>query len=161
MANEKYLGIYLTDHFAGSQVGKELANRCLKSNRGTPLAAFLARFIDDLDKERDTLRSIMREVGTAPNPLKNAAGWVAERVGRLKLNGQLTGYSDLSRVIELEGLCLGVEGKLSLWRNLEQASMADPRLKVADYGDLQARAEKHRTELERFKLEAAAIAFGT
>ena len=80
MADNKYLGIYLADHFAGSQVGKELANRCLQSNRGTALAAFLERFIDDLDEDRDALKSIMREIGTAPNPLKNAAGWVAEKL---------------------------------------------------------------------------------
>ena len=64
-------------------------------------------------------------------------------------------------MVELEGLCLGVEGKLSLWRNLEQASMSDPRLKVVDYGELLARAQKHRAELEQFKLDAAKLAFNS
>ena len=38
------------------------------------------------------------------------AGWVAEKAGRLKLNGSLLTYSPLSRLVELEGLSLGVEG---------------------------------------------------
>ena len=33
---------------------------------------------------------------------KDGAAWVAEKLGRLKTNGQLTGYSPLSRLVELE-----------------------------------------------------------
>ena len=37
--------------------------------------------------------------------------WTAEELERLKLNGQLAGYSPLSRLVELEGLAVGIEGK--------------------------------------------------
>ena len=37
--------------------------------------------------------------------------WSAEKFGRLKLNGQLSGYSPLSRLEELEILALVAEGK--------------------------------------------------
>ena len=50
-----------------------------------------------------------------PNPIKDAAGWTAEKFGRLKPNNSLLSYSPLSRVIELEGLVIGVTGKLALW----------------------------------------------
>ena len=46
---------------------------------------------------------------------KSAGAWTAEKFGRLKPNGQLTGYSPLSRLVELEGLKLGITGKLGLW----------------------------------------------
>ena len=48
--------------------------------------------------------------------------------GRLKPNGQLTGYSPLSRLVELEGLSLGITGKLGLWRALLGLVPGEPRL---------------------------------
>ena len=45
---------------------------------------------------------------TKPDRLKVAGAWAGEKAGRLKLNGHLTGYSPQSRVIELEGLVVGV-----------------------------------------------------
>ena len=49
-------------------------------------------------------------------------GWTGEKLGRLKLNGQLLGYSPLSRLIELEGLMLGIAGKLAMWIALSSRS---------------------------------------
>jgi hypothetical protein len=40
----------------------------------------------------------------------------------LKLNGQLRGYSPLSRLDELELLQIGVAGKRRLWRALEHTT---------------------------------------
>lgn len=37
----RLLQIYLNDHLAGAVGGAELARRCLRSNRGTPLGALL------------------------------------------------------------------------------------------------------------------------
>ena len=61
----------------------------------------------------------MDRLGVRKDPLKPAAAWMAEKLGRLKLNGQLSGYSPLSRVVELEGLHIGITGKLELWKALE------------------------------------------
>ena len=57
--------------------------------------------------------------------LKTAGAKVAEKIGRLKPNDQLTGYSPLSRVLELEGLRSGVQGKLGLWDSLAQIAPHD------------------------------------
>jgi hypothetical protein len=53
----------------------------------------------------------MDELRFGGDKVKNIAAWGIEKVGRLKLNGQLTGYSPLSRVVELEGLLAGIAGK--------------------------------------------------
>jgi hypothetical protein len=95
-----------------------------------------------------------------PIQAKNAAGWLAEKVGRLKFNGRLLGYSPLSRLEELEALCIGVEGKLSLWRTLKIAAEADERLLGVDLDGLVRRAEQQRADLERFRVAAATEAFG-
>jgi hypothetical protein len=83
-----------------------------------------------------------------------------ERVGRLKLNGQLTGYSPLSRLVELEGLALGVTGKLSLWENLREAATEEPGLAGFDFDVLTARAHEQLDRLRAERLRAAHLALG-
>src|SRR3712207_4383731 len=122
----------------------EVARRCLKSNQGTRLAEYLETFIAELEEDRGELLRLMDALGFPRDRLKEGMGWTAEKVGRLKLNGHLTQYSDLSRVIELEGLIVGVTGKLSLWRNLQTIAHTDPRIAVIDLDRLEKRAERQR-----------------
>ena len=86
---------------------------------------------------------------------------MAKQAGRLKLNGQITGYSPLSRVIELEGLTIGIAGKRSLWRNLRDAADVADRLDGIDLDRLLSRAESQLERLEDQRVEAARRAFGT
>ena len=92
-----------------------LARRSAGSNRGTTYGDALARIADEIEQDRRTLEAITDELDIPRDQVKNALAWGAERAGRLKLNGQLTGYSPLSRLVELEGLITGISGKISLW----------------------------------------------
>lgn len=150
------LAIYLNDHLAGATVGVELARRARGSNEGTALGDFLAAIAIEIEEDRDTLQDVMAAVGAGRDRLKVTGAWAGEKVGRLKLNGSLLGYSPLSRVVELEGLRLGVEGKACLWRMLRE--LADPRLSAVDFDALLARAERQRDDLERHRLEAGRLA---
>ncbi|MGH2986704.1 MAG: hypothetical protein ACRDLO_08460, partial [Solirubrobacterales bacterium] len=67
------------------------------------------------------------------------------------------GYSPLSRVVELEGLVIGVTGKLALWEALRD-SIGDG-LDGVDFVALGTRAQGQRTELEALRRKAAAEAF--
>ena len=156
--NDKLLKIYLNDHLAGSMAGLELAKRCYSSNEGTPLGDFLKTLTVEIENDKSDLEELMDVLGAAKDPVKQLAAWAGEKFGRLKMNGQLTGYSDLSRLEELEGLSLGVEGKLSLWRSLKKVADHDSRLATADLDGLMKRAERQREELELHRLEAAATA---
>lgn len=153
--NDKLLSIYLNDHLAGATAGYELAKRALSSNEGTPYGTFLAELVREIEEDRATLQDLIRRLGFSQDRLKRTAAWAAEKVGRLKLNGQLTGYSPLSRLIELEGLRLGVEGKLGLWKTLLDVSNQDPRLAVCDFDELIRRALAQIEGLEKHRLEAA------
>ena len=87
--------------------------------------------------------------------LKPALAWAGEKLGRLKLNGQLTGYSPLSRLVELEGLGLGIVGKEKLWRGLERCLDS---VEGFDFEQLAERAGQQRDTVEDLRLKAAAQA---
>ena len=154
---DRLLCIYLNDHLAGSVAGVELARRLRASNRedpdfGPPLAAICA----EIEADRETLQSLMGTLGVRRDLAKPAAAWAGEKLGRLKLNGQLRGYSPLSRLVELEGLCLGVAGKLQLWRALERSLDS---VEGFDFEQLTERAGRQRETLEDLRLLAAGRAF--
>jgi hypothetical protein len=158
MSNEKYLAIYLNDHLAGSIAGYELAKRSLSSNRGTSFGDFLEELVKDIESDRASLEEVFDMVGFPKDRIKPAMGWLAEKVGRLKLNGQIRGYSPLSRVLEFEGLRAGVEAKECLWRTLKALSQSDGRL-VMDFDRLIERAGTQQEQLEEQRAEAVRIAF--
>jgi hypothetical protein len=87
--------------------------------------------------------------------------WVGEKVARLKLNGQLRGYSPLSRVVELEALSVGVAGKLALWQSLASVPALSERLSGFDLDQLAERARRQRTEIEEQRVNAARETFGS
>ena len=159
MAANRFLRIYLNDHLAGATAGVELVKRSLRSNEGTPLGDLLARLLTEIEDDRRALVRIADALGVARDRPKLAAAWAAEKVGRLKLNGRVRGYSPLSRLIELEGLALGVEGKLRAWRALQQIGLDTARTGV----DLEQRArdaEAQLASLEEHRLRAAAEVLG-
>jgi hypothetical protein len=158
MTDQKLLRIYLNDHLAGSVAGLEIAKRSASSNEGSSFGGFLQGLTADIEQDKRALETIMDTLGVPQDALKQGAAWVAEKLGRLKLNGQVTGYSDLSRLVELEGLSIGVEGKASLWRSLKLLSASDERLDGAHLDELIGRAESQRDELETFRLKAAELA---
>lgn len=153
--SSKLRAIYLNDHLAGSIGGEQLAKRSLGHNKDNEFGSFLAELVSEIQQDRKTLETLMASLDVGRDRLKGTAVWAAEKVGRLKLNGQLTGYSPLSRLTELEMLSLGVEGKLSLWRSLKQVAGSDPRLSEFDFDGLISRAQAQRRRLERHRLRAA------
>ncbi|CAN5571588.1 hypothetical protein BH20ACT23_BH20ACT23_11860 [soil metagenome] len=160
MAKDKYLHIYLADHHAGSVAGVELARRCAHNNKGNDIGHFVSTtLIPAIEEDQGTLSQIMQRAGASENRLKNAMFWAGEKFGRLKLNGELTSYSPLSRLIELEGLTSGVAGKLSLWQCLRETH--DPRLESVDLTDLIARAEEQLKGLELQRRKAAVMALSS
>jgi hypothetical protein len=159
MDTQRRLRIYLNDHLATTIVARELAKRSFGRNRGSELGTFLEGYLEDHSRERAVLVEAMRRMGVAPQTLKVVAAWAAERVGRLKPNGQLTGYSPLSRLVEIEGLLALVRGARSMW--LVLARLDDRRLRGLDLLERAERTERHMAELERIELEFVPEAIGT
>ena len=155
----KLLRIYLQDHLAGATGGVELARRARGSNKGTTYGDALAKLADEIEADRRALEGILEDLGFGADRAKNIVFWAAEKAGRLKPNGQLTGYSPLSRLIELEGLVTGINGKLSLWRSLLEVAPDEPRLDADRIGRLIERGEAQLKTVEELRTQAARAAF--
>ena len=148
------LDIYLNDHLAGSTLGVELSRRVASENRGSEYAAFLERLCREIVEDRRTLEEVLRALDVDRSPAKPPGAWLLEKVSRLKLNGQLRGYSPLSRLLELEGLEMGITGKRSLWQALGRAFADDERVAGFDFAALVARADEQLAGLRDRRLAA-------
>jgi hypothetical protein len=157
--NAKFLRIYLQDHLAGATGGLELARRARGSNRGTTYGDGFATLADEIEADRRSLESIMDDLGFGADRPKNAVFWIAEKAGRLKPNGQLTGYSPLSRMVEIEGLIAGVNGKRSLWLSLLELAEDEPKLEADRLQRLVERAEQQLATLQELRSRGAREAF--
>lgn len=157
MIERRLLAIYLNDHLAGATGGVELARRARSSNRGTKLGEALEGICAEVEADRSTLERVMELLEVKRSRSKVAGAWAAEKLGRLKLNGRLTGYSPLSRLVELEMLHLAITGKIQLWQALDETQAS--RLAQFDLPGLAKRAESQRVRVERLRLDAGRGAF--
>jgi hypothetical protein len=153
--DKKLLGTYLNDHLAGATAGLELARRAAGQNKGHPLGEFLENLAEEIAQDRESLVHLMGRLGIGRDSLKVMVGWAGEKVGRLKMNGRLLGYSPLSRLVELEGLTVGVRGKLSMWECLKAVADLDPVLAEFELDTLIARAEAQLQSLRPERVAAA------
>ena len=161
MASDEALTAYLNDHLAGSAAGVELAEKLRDNNQGTELGRAMVALHHDISEDRDTLESLLGQLELDRHAVKEAAGWMLEKVSRLRLNPALTGSAELTRLMETEALSLGIEGKLAMWLALKEAAATDPSLAGTDYDRLIERARSQRGALEPHRLAAAAAAFST
>ena len=88
------------------------------------------------------------------NPIKQATGWMAEKAGRLKFSGLLSGEPEHGAFMALESLTLGVEGKACVWRALKAVAGEYQPLAEMDLDHLISRAEAQHDTLERERLAA-------
>lgn len=150
----RLLGIYLNDHLAGSTAGVERARMARDANEGTEFGPPLADVCGQIEEDRGALEELIDELGVGRSKLKPMIGWIGERIGRLKPNGQLRGYSPLGRVVDLEMLLLGVSGKLRLWTLLGELLDGEAS---ADLPALTRRAEEQRATIADLQLRAARL----
>jgi hypothetical protein len=148
------LATYLNDHLGGSTTGRELARRIVASNRGNEYGIVMEQVAREIEEDARALQDLMARLDIQPDRIKEAMGWTMEKLGRLKLNGQLLGYSPLSRLVELEGLMMGITGKLALWHVLRPVLAEDPRLEGFDFERMIGRAQEQRRTVERLRRRA-------
>lgn len=151
----KLLAVYLNDHLAGSVVGTNLARRLVKENEDNEYGREMAVVAREIEEDQGELERLMDRLEVRRRRARLGIAWVAEKFGRLKPNGRLVGYSPLSRLIELEGLMMGITGKLALWRALKRVEGSLPALRETNLERLIERAESQRATVQALRVEAA------
>ncbi len=113
----------------------------------------------EIEEDVGTLDDIVTRLGCRPRPWKIVAVRAIELIGRLKPNGQLRGYSPLSRLIELELLIAGILAKESLWQTLAIVQKHRSTLSGFDFDALERRAMQQRILLEAHRTQTVTGAF--
>ena len=145
MATEPIIA-YLDDHLAGSATAIQILE-VLRDD--TELGAWSSALLREIEADRRVLTDVRLRIDRTPNPLKDAIGWFAGALGRVKLHQQVSGA--VGKLEALEALAVGIQGKLALWKALEVA--ADPRLSGVDFEQLRGRALAQHGEVEARRLE--------
>ncbi len=153
------LGVYLNDHLGGSIAGVEIAEKLRSKNDGTPFGTALKGVVMEVKEDRATLENLMDRLGIERSPAKQAAGRGLEKLGRLRTSKQLTGSGEVSRLMDIEALSMGIEGKFAMWRALREIADLDAELAATDFDGLAERAGRQRETLEPYRLQAAGFAF--
>ncbi|MGQ0575226.1 MAG: hypothetical protein ACT4RN_13615 [Pseudonocardia sp.] len=159
MSTADPLGIYLNDHLAGANTGVEMARKLQDEVAGGPDEAVLGPVGDEIAADVETLRRLMARLDIGANPVKQATGWIAEKVHRLGVATNARHGRDLARMLAAESLSLGVEGKLGLWLVLIELAPGEPRLAEVDLAALAERARDQRRRIEAVRSAAARRAF--
>ena len=148
--NERRLATYLNDRHAILTAGTQLADRARTSNADTVYGPLLERIAQDLESDHALLRTLMDANDVSPDRVKSSLAWVGEKLGRLKPNDQLVGYSPLSRVIEFDGLTAIIATLDGTWVALKP-------LLTAQQDELEAahaRAQRNLDELGSLRPQA-------
>jgi hypothetical protein len=157
---DKAMDVYLNDHLAGAMLGSDLAEQLRDRNEGTPLGELMTGIAAEVEEDRQVLLDLMERMGTSRNPVKQAAGWMAEKASRVKFSGATSGDSDHGTFMALESLRLGVAGKKCLWLVLEDVQDRYEPVAELDLQRLIERASAQEQSLERERRAAAAQALG-
>jgi hypothetical protein len=114
----------------------------------------------DIESDQQALQKLMERLSVEKHGAKQVASWLAEKATRLRFTRAVTGSVELSRLLELEMLSMGINGKLNLWRALAHAADLEPGLAETDLHALAQRAVDQLARLEPHRLEAAVTALG-
>ncbi|MGB3735617.1 MAG: hypothetical protein WA964_11715, partial [Ilumatobacter sp.] len=121
------------------------------------LGRLLGRIAHQNTVDQTVVDALLDRIDETTNPLKKLGALLAERLGRLKLNGQLRGYSPLSRVVELEALLASTAVRRSMWNTVVALGIDDDTTSDAA---LRARAaDDQHAGLDEFHVDATLAAF--
>jgi hypothetical protein len=153
--SKEHLAIYLNDHLAGSTFALEILDHLATD---TPhLATSLAALKNDIEEDREQLRTLIRKLDITESRVRKLGSWIAERLTEVKLEADDDANGPLRRLEILEALAIGIFGKMALWRALK-AVPSNEALAGLDYDRLMQRAQEQSARVDLLRLDAARMA---
>ena len=138
------LSIYLRNHEAAAQAGRDLFHRAASNHQHETYGADLRDLAAEVREDLRSLRELMDDLDVRPDRLLGTVLRAGERVARLKPNGHLLQRSPLTPLIEVEGLLDAVRAKGAGWQALLAAGVHSERV---DIGEMLRRAEDQASRL--------------
>lgn len=149
---------YLTDHVGGAQTAVSLLQFLRDHYAGESTGRLAEDLLGEIEKDKDVLEDLLERAGaTKLGRLKEAFGWIGEKISRLKTH-HLAG-NRVGELMALEALGLGIQGKLALWRSLKLAADSDDRLIGLNFDQLAARAQEQYEAVEAQRMRVARLIF--
>jgi hypothetical protein len=150
---------YLQDHLAGSVAALQLMETLADHERGLPLEQKLRGLHYEVTEEQERLKAILARLEGEESSLKRVTAWLTEKLHRGRPAFVERADPGLARLEGLESLALGLQGKLALYRALEDAASHEPRLGGYPFAALQARTLIQHAMIEQERMAAARAAF--
>jgi hypothetical protein len=151
--SKEHLSTYLNDHLAGSNFAVEILERLTSEARS--LSSSLTALKEEIEEDREQLRTLMAKQHIEESRLRKAGGWIAEQLTELKLEVEDDAKGRLRRLERLEALAIGIDGKIALWDALDAAADSNTELEGIDYERLSQRGRDQRARVETLRLQAA------
>jgi hypothetical protein len=153
------LATYLNDHLTGSIVALDIARRRASAQGDDESGAFLRTFVQEVERDQQTLRSLMETLGASARVSREILGTATSWLDSIRGTLNMPGAPNLVRDIEV--LILGVRGKELLWRALDRMEEGTGAMTTdTPLAELQARAREQIAGLEELHSRAAAMEFG-
>lgn len=151
-----FVRTYMKDHLAGARVALDILHALTTAAADPDSRRFFSNLHSEVEEDARTLEGLLHDLGGGRGIVRQAGGWVTAKAGRLKLQIDDPVQGTFERFQSLETLALGIQGKLSLWRALDEIAAGLPALRAADLHRLMRRAEDQYARVEERRLEAAA-----
>jgi hypothetical protein len=155
--HEEALRTYLQDHVAGAQHAVQLLEALNELYAATSMGHFAVNLLQRVEQDLAVLKRLATNAGAEGFELKEVAGWLGDKLGRMKLAPLGKRFNTFEA---LEFLSLGILGKRALWKALMSVASEHPELHDTDFATLIERAEAQYAETEEMRLFMAGQAFG-
>src|SRR6185312_14952362 len=97
-----HLLTYMNDHVAGSRSALELLDYLIDAHPDMESRSFFTTLRADVAADRKILDAAIAKLGGTPSPWREASGWFADRLTRLKLTIDDPGGGGLKHLEALE-----------------------------------------------------------
>lgn len=148
------LHTYLNDHLGGATAALQLLEHLADSAETPADRTFFHDLQAEISEDSKILEGLIEKTGKRPSGLRQAGGWIAAKLGQLKLAADNPKAGTLDYFEALEVLSLGILGKRALWRALATVAQL-PELQGLDLARLEQRAIDQYERVEGRRVAAA------
>jgi len=153
------LAAYLNDHLTASVPAIRLMDSLAERAEHPELEAILRKVASEVREDQQLLRDVLDRLRAGERRLAQAAAVVGEKVHKGRLAFAARTHPALAMLEGLESIALGLQGKLGLFRVLEELAPHDPRLAGLPFAARADRTEAQYSAIESQRRAAAREAF--